>query len=192
MNIPQELMAKPIENALQASLSPSYDLPFSLVRRRMGVEHNPEQELAKVPNCHYSVCDQLKGGISGSLLAGAPMCAAQELAEKFIDAAKNTSIPMNKETRDALIEFAKKLTAAEKNTPPNYAVAPYNPVSALYCHKPSKHLELLGLYTTQNPSNNASAFFDVTTKKVIMLGDRPETKPPVFESAQNLTKTEQV
>ncbi|KAH9819711.1 hypothetical protein DFH28DRAFT_34884 [Melampsora americana] len=164
-------------SATPNSMSTPLQESQGLFRRKMGQEHTIEHILVGIKGCPGEVCGKLAGGISGALLAGAPACAAQKLADTLINEAKNNPLIKDQKMKDEIIAFAKVLCAAEKNTPPDYKNPPHTPLSAVYCLEPPKNPELIGLYTTQDAGNNASAFFDPVNKTTILAGAPGTVKP---------------
>ncbi|PLW18127.1 hypothetical protein PCANC_12728, partial [Puccinia coronata f. sp. avenae] len=81
--------------------------PGRLVRRRMGLEHSSAAgKLAALAGCPGDVCGTFAGQAIAPLLAASDQCAQQDMADKMIDAAKNTSIALTPELRKQIIAIA--------------------------------------------------------------------------------------
>ncbi|KAI8453972.1 hypothetical protein BY996DRAFT_7123778 [Phakopsora pachyrhizi] len=144
-----------------------------LQKRRMGGQ-NPN--FLQIKDCPGEICGRLGGSVPSALLAGAPPCAAQKVADEIIDAAK-TKIK-NPETQQQMIKWAQQIASAEKNTHPDYKKNPPTPRNALYCLEKPKNSELVGYYVSQDPANGPDEFFDPSTKGTVRIGEKAETKPP--------------
>ncbi|QRW04111.1 hypothetical protein RhiLY_03110 [Ceratobasidium sp. AG-Ba] len=91
----------------------------ALYGRRFGQESIPEAgQLGSA--CQGDVCGILGGRVPGVLLAGAGECAQQDLADDIIDAARKQDAA----TATKMIDLAKKIRTAEKNTPPDFSTNP--------------------------------------------------------------------
>ncbi|WAR54276.1 hypothetical protein PtB15_3B790 [Puccinia triticina] len=161
-------------NVTQAS-----NIPFKVTRlvpRRFAQESKPLQLRKPHPKCPGEICGTIYGGITVALLAAAEPCAAQDIADKLIDAVKDPKI--DKEVREDVIEMAKAVAAAEKNVPPDFSTTPPKLRKALHCHKEPKNKELEGIVMKQDPATEGlKEFFDPKTKKTVLLGTDPRTFP---------------
>ncbi|KAG8725749.1 hypothetical protein FRC12_024068, partial [Ceratobasidium sp. 428] len=89
--------------------------------------------------CEGAVCGVLGGRVPGVLLAGAAECAQQDLADDIIDAARKQADPA---TEAKMIELAKVLRQAEKNTPPDFTKNPPEARNSVFCQTPPRNPEL--------------------------------------------------
>ncbi|KNZ59640.1 hypothetical protein VP01_168g4 [Puccinia sorghi] len=143
-----------------------------LMPRRFGQE---QLNLPQIDGCPGQVCGVLFGKIPASLLAGADPCAAQDLADEIIDAAK-TNPEIKEGAREKMIQAAKTVAGAEHNTPPDSQNGG-KARKALNCLKKPKNSELDGIVIKQDPNATGDEFFDPKTKKTVKLGEDPRTKP---------------
>ncbi|MBW0536840.1 hypothetical protein O181_076555 [Austropuccinia psidii MF-1] len=154
-----------------------------LVRRRMGVPHT----FPNIDGCPGGLCGVLLGSIPKSLLARADPCAAQDLADQFVDATENKENNLTDSTISQMIEVAKALCEAERNVPPDYKNNSL-PLFAFWCQKAPRHDVLKNLIMKQDPSTpEGSNFFNPTTGEVVAPGSDPHTRP--FGSIQNNTSS---
>ncbi|CAH7686799.1 expressed protein [Phakopsora pachyrhizi] len=160
-------------------------LILSRTQSRFG-QQNPKNLPDIGDKCPGGICGRLSGDVPKCLVALAPPCAAQDLADTFITESKTNPEITDKTTKKAMIKFAQALASAEKNTPPDYTTSPITLRNALYCTKPPKNTELIGYYVTQDPANEPAVFFDPSTKSTVHVGP-PGTKPPGPRA--NLTST---
>ncbi|POW16582.1 hypothetical protein PSHT_06615 [Puccinia striiformis] len=157
-------------HAIQAS-----HIPFQVTRlipRRFGKE---QLNIQTIDGCPGEICGNFIGSIPSSLLAGADPCAAQDLADKIIDAAK-TNPKITEGARKKMIEAAKTLAGAEHNVPPDSANGG-KARKALHCLKPPKNSEIDGIVIKQDPAATGDEFFDPKTKKTVKAGEDPRTSP---------------
>ncbi|CAE6442601.1 unnamed protein product, partial [Rhizoctonia solani] len=170
----------------------------ALYGRRFGQEQNPTiSELSSA--CNGAVCGVLAGKAVGTLLAGSPECAQQDLADDIIDAAREQDAA----TQAKMIDIAKRFRQAEKNTPPDFTTNPptnrnsvfcqtpppekntppdftTNPPTnrnSVFCQTPPRNAELVGLNQAQDPANNADDFFDPACKCTVKRGSQANTSP---------------
>ncbi|KAG0146740.1 hypothetical protein CROQUDRAFT_106891 [Cronartium quercuum f. sp. fusiforme G11] len=135
-----------------------------LSRRRMGQEARVPLD---IPGCPGQIC---------GMNAAAPTCCAQDLADQTITQAKTDPLITDDKVRQALIEWAKKLAGAEKNTHPIYY--PFTLRNHLYCQKVPVNKELEGIVAAQDPANGPELFFDPKVPGgTVKLGERPDTRP---------------
>ncbi|KAG0146789.1 hypothetical protein CROQUDRAFT_27094, partial [Cronartium quercuum f. sp. fusiforme G11] len=123
------------------------------------------------------------------ILAAARPCARQDLADEVITTVKTNPDFKDETLRKALIEWAKVLCGAEKNTHPIYANSPQTPRNFLYCLKKPVNEELDGIIPVQDPANGPELFFDPKAPGgTVKLDQVPETRPRGFsKSGKNST-----
>ncbi|QRV75196.1 hypothetical protein RhiJN_03211 [Ceratobasidium sp. AG-Ba] len=144
----------------------------ALYGRRFGQESIPEAgQLGSA--CQGDVCGILGGRVPGVLLAGAGECAQQDLADDIIDAARKQDAA----TATKMIDLAKKIRTAEKNTPPDFSTNPPSLRNSVFCQKQPRNSELAGLNQAQDPANDPNLFFDPVTKKTVQKGSQANTSP---------------
>ncbi|CCO28519.1 hypothetical protein BN14_02514 [Rhizoctonia solani AG-1 IB] len=105
----------------------------ALYGRRFGQEQNPTiSELSSA--CAGNICGVLAGKAVGTLLAGSPECAQQDLADEVIDAARTQDAA----TQAKMIDIAKRFRQAEKNTPPDFTTNPPTNRNSVFCQTPPR------------------------------------------------------
>jgi len=121
-------------------------------------------------------CSSLAGDVISGILAAAPECAQQDLADKIVDTAKTA--PADKKAQ--LIEAAKLYRTHEKNTEPNFNVRVNGAAEdrkSFFCQKAPKNAELNGLVQDQSPAA-ANVFFDPkNSQQDVAPGSDPRTVP---------------
>ncbi|KAJ7167563.1 hypothetical protein C8R46DRAFT_1093411 [Mycena filopes] len=140
--------------------------------RRFGQNH--PAVLAKLrAACGKGVCAKLAGAAVTPLLAKAPECSQQDMADKIIDTAKT----FNGTTQANLIAIAKEYRQTEKNTPPDFKTKPNTLRNSVFCQTAPKNPELNGLVQAQDPANDPNTFFDPATLASVKLGAQANTRP---------------
>lgn len=89
----------------------------------------------------------LSGAFVRSLLAKAPACDQQDVCDNFVDMANIIGEEGDTETKTKMIEIAKQLRKAERNTPNDGQ-------PSAKCDRPPRNKELDGLTQDQDPSPN--------------------------------------
>ncbi|EGF98889.1 uncharacterized protein MELLADRAFT_113163 [Melampsora larici-populina 98AG31] len=156
----------------------------TLVRRRMGVQHN----FINVEGCPQEICGTLLYSVGQTLFVMAPPCKALHHAEKLIDAANDPRLT-NPKTKEQLITLAKAMCQAEKNTPDDWQKNPPTKLNSLYCHDKPKYKELEGLFFKQAPNNDPNFFFDPASHKTVKLDELPTTRPLNSKESKSLNAT---
>jgi len=134
------------------------------------------QEIHDLAGCPGEICGTLSGEAVTPLLAGAPECAQQDMADKIITIAKTQL--QDQAVRDKLISLAKQYRQAERNTFPDYTVSSEPDRNSLYCQKAPKNAELAGLFQKQSSAADPKLFFDPKTNgKSVLKGSDPRTQP---------------
>jgi len=143
----------------------------ALVPRRFGQEQCgglPQQIGAA---CRGEVCGVLGGKSINTLLAAAPECAQQDLADDIIDASKNEDAT----TAAKMVKLATEFRQCEKNTPPDFTTNPPALRNSVFCQKAPRNPQLNGLVQAQDPANDPNLFFDPATKSTVIKGSQPNT-----------------
>ena len=107
------------------------------------------------------------GQAIGTLLAGADVCAQQDLADNIVDFAKSKNL-------NGLVDVAKRFRQAERNVNP---FANANPCSK-FCQKQPRNAELAGLVQAQDPNCNLDAFFAAGNARPPAAGAAPAAAAP--------------
>jgi len=153
--------------------------PRALLPRKISDENShPKviQEIHDLAGCPGEICGTLSGEAVTPLLAGAPECAQQDMADKIITIAKTQL--QDQAVRDKLISLAKQYRQAERNTFPDYTVSSEPDRNSLYCQKAPKNAELAGLFQKQSSAADPKLFFDPKTNgKSVLKGSDPRTQP---------------
>lgn len=125
------------------------------------------------------------------MLAAAPECGQQDLADDIIDASKKedavTAAKMvevsthsrftSSRSADSPFQLAIKFRQCEKNTPPDFTTNPPTPRNSVFCQKAPRNPQLNGLVQAQDPANGPELFFDPITKSTVVKGKQPNTFP---------------
>ncbi|CAG7847750.1 SubName: Full=Uncharacterized protein {ECO:0000313/EMBL:CCA69522.1} [Serendipita indica DSM 11827] len=123
--------------------------------------------------CNGAICGVLGGRVPGTLLAGAAICAQQDLADDIIDASKTQDAA----TAAKMVELAIKFRQCEKNTPPDFSTNPPTLRNSVFCQKAPRNAQLVGLNQAQDPANDPDLFFDPETKTTVRKGSQANTSP---------------
>jgi hypothetical protein len=143
-------------------------------------------------SCPGQICGVLSGKAVGTLLAASPECAQQDLADdiigkwdsrlekqpahepfSFSDAARQQDAA----TAANMIKLAQTFRATEKNTPPDFTTNPPTNRNSVFCQKPPRNAELVGINQAQDPNNDPNVFFDPACKCSVKKGSQANTSP---------------
>lgn len=151
----------------------------SLLKRKIADSNSHPKVLNDIHDlagCPGEICGTLSGDAVQPLLAGAPECAQQDMADRMIDIAKTQL--QDGDVGKKLIELAKIYRQTERNTFPDYSSASTPDTNSLFCQKEPKNPELSGLTQAQSKTADPNLFFDPKVSgKSVRKGSDARTIP---------------
>ncbi|RHZ76933.1 hypothetical protein Glove_187g69 [Diversispora epigaea] len=159
-----------------------------IAKRRFGQEHTPladktyqDMKDAVAGTTFEEVTGNLSGAAVRALLAKAPACDQQDVADQCVDIAKQIGKEVSKDREATLIPVCQTYRKLERNTP-NVGQA------SELCNKEPRNAELKGLVQAQDPTGTGSTPPPKTDPP--KTEDPPKTDPPKTDDPKTDDPTE--